>query len=113
MKRKLVWNLRAMLALHGIYKTTELVPLLAEHGVALSREQVYRLVTTGPQRLNMEVLDALCQILDCTPNDLITFEALPARSTGRAVNDNSRDASDLTPVRAVISRPHVQGDSGS
>jgi len=39
------WNLRQMMANRGIYQTTELVPLLAERGVRLSREHVYRLVT--------------------------------------------------------------------
>ncbi|WP_242086196.1 helix-turn-helix transcriptional regulator [Microbacterium lacticum] len=75
MTRKVEWNLRRLLALHDIYKTTELVPLLTSRGVKLSREQVYRLVTSTPQRLNLEVLDALCDILDCTPNDLISFSA--------------------------------------
>src|SRR5450759_2681033 len=65
------WNLRQMMANRGIYQTTELVPLLAERGVRLSREHVYRLVTKTPQRLNMEVLAALCDILDCEPNDLL------------------------------------------
>ncbi|MCZ4557868.1 helix-turn-helix transcriptional regulator [Rhodococcus maanshanensis] len=61
------------MAEHGFFKTTELVPLLAERGVALSREQVYRVVTSTPSRLNLEVLAALCDILGCTPNVLIRF----------------------------------------
>ena len=65
------WNLRQVMATHGMYQTSELVPLLAERGVHLSREHVYRLVARTPQRLNMEVLAALCDILDCEPNDLL------------------------------------------
>lgn len=64
------------MAQHGLFQTTELVPLLAEHGVVLSREQVFRLVTQPPQRLSMDVLAALCDILECTPNDLIEIEAV-------------------------------------
>ena len=30
------WRLRAVMAEHGMYATTELVPLLAERGVVLS-----------------------------------------------------------------------------
>ena len=65
------WNLRQVMASRAIYQTSELVPLLAERGVSLSREHVYRLVTKTPQRLNMEILAALCDILDCQPNDLL------------------------------------------
>ena len=40
-----VWHLRRLMAEQGMFATTDLVPLLAERGVSLSREQVYRLVT--------------------------------------------------------------------
>jgi len=69
------WHLRGIMADHGMFQTSELVPLLAERGVHLSREQVYRLVTQPPQRLSMDTLAALCDILDCTPNDLIGITA--------------------------------------
>jgi DNA-binding Xre family transcriptional regulator len=65
------WNLRRLMAAHEMWKTTELVPLLRERGVELSASQVYRLVTDKPERLSMKVLIALCDILDCTPADLI------------------------------------------
>jgi DNA-binding Xre family transcriptional regulator len=65
------WHLRKLMADQGLFQTSELVPLLAERGVHLSREQVYRLVTQPPQRLSMDTLAALCDILDCAPGDLI------------------------------------------
>lgn len=65
------WHLRRLMAERDLYQTTELVPLLADRGVRLSREQVYRLATGVPKRLNLEVLAALCDILDCRPGDLI------------------------------------------
>jgi DNA-binding Xre family transcriptional regulator len=65
------WNLRRLMAAHEMWKTTELIPLLRERGVELSASQVYRLVTDKPERLSMKVLIALCDILDCTPADLI------------------------------------------
>lgn len=65
------WHLRRLMAEHEMFQTTELVPLLAERGVVLSREQVYRLATGVPKRLNLEVLAALCDIFDCRPGDLI------------------------------------------
>ena len=72
------WNLRRLMAGKDMFQTTDLVPLLAERGITLSREQVFRLVTQPPQRLSMDTLAALCDILDCTPNDLIEIEAVNA-----------------------------------
>jgi DNA-binding Xre family transcriptional regulator len=75
-KMSIRWNLRKLMASRDMFQTTDLVPLLAERGIHLSREQVYRLVTQPPQRLSMDTLAALCDILDCTPNDLIEVEVL-------------------------------------
>ncbi|MER6333434.1 helix-turn-helix transcriptional regulator [Streptomyces sp. NPDC001034] len=65
------WRLRQIMAEHEMFQTSDLGPLLAERGVSLSREQVYRLVTQPPQRMSMGTLDALCDIFGCTPSDLI------------------------------------------
>ncbi len=65
------WHLRRVMAERGMFATSELVPRLAERGVRLSREQVYRLVTGVPQRLSLQTLAALCDILDCAPGDLV------------------------------------------
>jgi len=70
------WNLRKLMADREMFQTTDLVPLLAERGVNLSREQVFRLVTQPPQRLSMDTLAALCDILDCQPNDLIEIQVV-------------------------------------
>ena len=59
-----------------MFHTSDLVPLLAERGITLSREQVFRLVTQPPQRLSMDTLAALCDILGCSPNDLIEVEVV-------------------------------------
>ncbi len=72
------WHLRTMMAQRGMFQTTELVPRLAERGIVLSREQVFRLVTQPPQRLSMDVLAALCDILDCTPSDLVEITVVNA-----------------------------------
>ena len=77
------WHLRRLMAEQDMYATTKLGPLLAERGVTLSREQVYRLVTGVPERLSLATLAALCDILACQPGDLIevvktTVAARPA-----------------------------------
>lgn len=65
------WHLRRLMAERGMFATTDLIPLLTERGVPLSREQVYRMVVKVPERLNLTALAALCDILDCTPGELI------------------------------------------
>lgn len=64
------WNLRQVMAQRDLWKTTELVPLLKSRGIELSNAQVHRLVTTSPERISARTFAALCDILDCTPNDL-------------------------------------------
>lgn len=86
------WNLRLLMAKAGMYATSDLVPLLAERGVALSATQVYRLVTQDPERLNLRTLMALCDILGCTPNDLIEPVAVPAAKKKAAAGGESQAA---------------------
>jgi len=75
------WHLRRLMAERDMYATTQLRPLLAERGVALSREQVYRLVTGIPERLSLATLAALCDILGCGPGDIVEPVAV-APATG-------------------------------
>lgn len=84
------WRLRQLMAENGLWKTSDLGPLLAERGVELSSAQVYRLVANTPERLSLPTLAALCDILSCTPNDLIELTAgeMPAKPT--AIGSRSR-----------------------
>ena len=65
------WHLREVMATKGMFSTTDLIAPLAERGIELSREQVYRLVTGQPERLNVYTLAALCDVLGCGVGDLI------------------------------------------
>jgi DNA-binding Xre family transcriptional regulator len=80
------WHLRRLMAERGMFATTDLVPLLAERGVNLSREQVYRLVVRVPERLNLTALAALCDILDCSPAELVeAYAGGPATAKATSV----------------------------
>jgi DNA-binding Xre family transcriptional regulator len=98
------WHLRRLMADKGMFQTTDLVPLLAEHGVTLSREQVFRLVTQPPQRMSMDTLVALCDILQCTPNDLIEPTVVNTTVRKAAAADGAAAARSTAP-RAAIRRP--------
>lgn len=65
------WHLRRLMADRNMFSTTDLIPHLAERGIELSAVQVYRLVAQTPERLNVAVLVALCDVLACSPADLI------------------------------------------
>ena len=99
------WHLRELMAKAGMFTTTELVPHLAERGIELSASQVHRLVTGIPERLSLPVLAALCDILECTPAELIATRAANAAprkiGTGDAVAALELPT-DLRPRRARL-----------
>ncbi|MDA8266588.1 MAG: helix-turn-helix transcriptional regulator [Actinomycetota bacterium] len=93
------WNLRMLMASRGMFSTSALVPLLAERGVPLSREQVYRLVAKVPERLSLTTLAALCDILECSPADLIE----PVREAKvKKATPFGAEARDILPRRARV-----------
>ena len=100
------WHLRAVMAARGMFATTELGPLLAERGVVLSREQVYRLVVNTPERLNLTTLAALCDILAVTPADLleVTVESRRLPKAVSSAGPAPAAVRDLRPRRARIVR---------
>jgi DNA-binding Xre family transcriptional regulator len=72
------------MAAHNLWKSTELGPLLRSRGINLSDAQVFRLVTGEPQRILSLTLAALCDIFDCTPNDL--FEPYVEMQAAKSAN---------------------------
>jgi DNA-binding Xre family transcriptional regulator len=92
------WHLRKLMAERGLFATTALVPLLAERGVRLSREQVYRLVTGVPERLSLVTLAALCDILGCAPTDLVE----PYRGRPRRAADPGASAAPTAPATTAL-----------
>jgi DNA-binding Xre family transcriptional regulator len=96
------WHLRQLMAAKGMFATTDLVPLLAQRGVVLSREQVYRLVVGTPERLNLATLAALCNILGVTPADLIEVVVESGRAKKAANATSLPPASGRRPRRARI-----------
>jgi DNA-binding Xre family transcriptional regulator len=100
------WHLRTLMAAQGMFSTTDIAPLLADRGVALSAAQVYRLVAQTPERLSLRTLVALCDILDCTAADLIepVAETATARATGTGDAAVPAEVRQRRPRRAEIRR---------
>lgn len=96
------WHLRVLMANHGMFATSDLQPLLAARGITLSAAQVYRLVAQTPERLSLQTLVALCDILGCTPNDLIEPVAEPATKQATAAGASVASLKGRRPRRAEI-----------
>lgn len=106
MTRKLtmLWHLRQLMAAKGMFQTTDLMEPLHERGIELSRQMVHRIVTKPPQRINTDLLAALCDILDCTPSDLLELHVDQQRQAP-AVGDHGPGIGDIRPIRARVRRP--------
>ncbi|MER7695695.1 helix-turn-helix transcriptional regulator [Streptomyces sp. NPDC096095] len=103
------WHLREVMATRGMFSTTDLRPLLAERGIALSPSQTYRLVVERPERLSLKTLMALLDILGCTMDELIEPVAAAgsrrrhsAAAGGGLVAGKDVGLGDLRPKRARI-----------
>jgi len=101
---RFTWRLEHQMHNRGIHKITGLQRELRAHGVELSSSQIHRLVTKTPERLNLEVLAALCEILVCVPGDLVEVHA-PARRQRAGAENVVEMASTIRPRRARVTRP--------
>jgi DNA-binding Xre family transcriptional regulator len=81
MKRRVdyTWRLAELMAARGMHNSTDLIPLLVERGIELSRPQVYRVVHQRPERVSLQMIAALCDILGCGVEDLVTVTAADVR----------------------------------
>lgn len=68
-QRRFVWRLEELVLAQGIRHVTTLQRELADRGIELSSSQTHRLVTQPPDRLDLDVLAALSEILGCSPAD--------------------------------------------
>ena len=92
MKRRVdyTWRLAELMAARGMHNSTDLIPLLVERGIELSRPQVYRVVHQRPERVSLQMIAALCDILGCGVEDLVTVTAADVRR--RKVSASSQAA---------------------
>ena len=96
------WRLREVMATHGMFTITDLVPPLVERGINLSVSQVHRLATGTPERMSLPVLAALCDIFDCTPAELIATKAQNAVVRRTATDDGAANLNARRPKRARL-----------
>jgi len=102
--KRFTWRLEERMHERGIHQITALQRQLHSHGIDLFSSQIHRLVTGTPERLNLEVLAALCTILECSPAELIEVHTTVAKR--KASGENVVDmAATVRPRRARVIRP--------
>lgn len=65
------WKLKEKMAEKGIWRCTDMTKFLNAYGINVSVSMVTRMVEKIPERMNIQVLDALCDILECNPSDIM------------------------------------------
>ena len=65
---------------HKFKYATNLGVALEVHGIELSRAQLSRIVNGEFDQFRVDVLEALCIVLQCTPADLFAFDGRLKRS---------------------------------
>jgi DNA-binding Xre family transcriptional regulator len=97
-----------MMAERGINTVTELRRRLEPLGIEISTQQLNRVVSEIPQRLNTDLLAGLLTVLDCTPNDLLYIDG-DAPSHEGAPQSLGRPASPVR--RRVPARKRAEADA--
>jgi putative transcriptional regulator len=92
------WNLRMKAAERGIWKSTEMRRLLADAGLEISGGKMSALWIGTPTMIRLDDLDIMCEVLGCTPTDLLLVEpeVVAARRRDRsaaATNDRATSGS--------------------
>ncbi len=65
------WNLRLVAAQRGIWKSSELQRMLADHGLTISTGKMSGLWSGQPVSVKLDDLDVLCAVLDCGVDELL------------------------------------------
>ena len=109
MKREITyeWRIRELMAKHRMKSSTDLVQPLRDRGITFSASQVYRLVATeNPDRIAFKVLFALCDIFNCSVDELAPWTVADARTSRRKLAANGNpgipDLRDYRPTRARV-----------
>lgn len=68
------WCLKQKMAEKGIWRATDLTKLLNAYGIDISSSMVSRIVDKIPEKINTKVFFAICDILKCSPHEILIFE---------------------------------------
>lgn len=109
MERKIEygWRLRELMAARGMNTISDILPHLEDRGVHLSASQIYRLIGSKPERMNIVMLGAILDTLDCTFEELCPVSVVATSSQIRTGTGgpSATDSDTIRPQRARILPP--------
>jgi len=95
------WNLRLTAAERGIWKSSELRRKFADAGLEISSGKMSALWTQTPTTVRIEDLDVMCDVLECSPSDLLITE--PEKVAARRPKQ-VESSSGVTPITPHLGR---------
>jgi putative transcriptional regulator len=102
------WNLRLVAAQRDIWKSSQLHRMLADAGLEISAGKMSGLWAGQPVTIRLDDLEVICEVLNCTPSDLLVREPGKARATPVMAEPEARAAGEspgLTRRHSGRSRP--------
>jgi DNA-binding Xre family transcriptional regulator len=63
-------NIKVLMAIHGFKNAGQLHRALIRIGCEISHSQLNRIADGQPKSMNLDILNGLCHIFNCSPGDL-------------------------------------------
>jgi putative transcriptional regulator len=97
------WNLRMKAAEAGVWQATQMRRCLAEAGLEISAGKMSMLWSGTPTTIQLDDLEVLCTVLECTPADLLVLTVSRGGGRGvRAAGESSARPAAASPVTAIV-----------
>lgn len=96
---RLEWRLTELMRRQGLRSAKDLQLALQARGLQLSHTQVWRLTQTPPEKIRIDLLEALLSVLQCSPQQLFGWPAVDPW-TPKPRNSPSKMA--VLPARSLI-----------
>jgi putative transcriptional regulator len=93
------WNLRFAAAQRDIWKASHLQAMLADAGLVISAGKMSHLWSGTPVTVRLEDLQVICEVLSCTPNDLLVLEDTPTRRPVGPAEESLRATAGDRPIK--------------
>jgi len=77
-RRQVVLHVRSLMASRGIRSSAALQRLLISSGVQISNAQLLRIIDNKSLKVNMDVINGLLNVFQCSVHDLVGEEPAPA-----------------------------------
>ena len=78
-RRRVILHVRTLMASRGVRSVAALHRMLVSAGVDISHQQLIRIIDNSSTRLNMDVINGLMNLFQCSVYELIGEEILPAQ----------------------------------